>query len=359
MAGTETAEETTVRVQAEPLRELVRRLFVAAGVPEDDARTVSEVLVEADLRGVDSHGTTRTAGYLSMIKLGLLNPRPNVQVLRETPTMAMLEGDNAFGMVVAKRAMSLAVEKARQTTIACVTVRNVTHTGMLAFYTMQAAREGFIGMTCNNGPRILPAFGGRTPIYATNPISFAFPAGDAEPIVLDMATSVVAAGKLRLAGKKGAPIPPDWALDRDGVPTTDAHEAIFHGFMQWAGGYKGFGLAAAIDALGGVLSGGLFGSDVPAMKAFGQEPLVTSGFYMAINPEHFMPLDEFRARIDRVVGMIEASETAKGVDEVFVPGEPERRKRAERLANGIPLTRVVHDELRGLAAGADIPFGLD
>jgi LDH2 family malate/lactate/ureidoglycolate dehydrogenase len=345
-------------VRAERLRPFIAAIYRALGVPEADAETVAEILVEADLRGVESHGSTRVAGYASMIKLGLLNPRPKIQLLRETPSTAMLEGDNGFGMVVARRAMEMALDKASRVGIACVTARNVTHTGMIGFYPMMAARRGFIGLSCNNGPTILPPFGGTTPTLATNPFSAAFPAGHENPIVLDMATSIVAAGKLRQAAKKGAPIPATWALDRWGVPTTDPREAIFHGFLQWAGGYKGFGLATVVEGLSGVLSGGLFGRDVPAMKTFGKEPLVTSAFYLAINPECFMPLDEFASRVDRLVRHIKWSRKAAGVEEVFVAGEIEFRKKAQRLAEGIPVSPVVYDELRGLAAEHGVAFDL-
>ncbi len=347
-----------VRVRPERLRALVARLFTARGVPPEDADSVAEVLVEADLRGVESHGTTRVAGYVSMIGLGLLNPRPSLQVLRDTPSTAALEGDRAFGIVAARRAMRLAMDKARAAGVACVTVRNVTHTGMIGFYPMMAARAGLVGLALNNGPAILPPFGGTTPTLATNPIAAAFPSGEEPPIVLDMATSMVAAGKMRLAAKKGTPIPEGWALDRHGVPTTDPHEAIFHGFLQWAGGYKGFGIATVIEVLSGVLSGGLFGSDVPPMKAFGKEPLVTSAFYLALDPERFVPLPEFRARVDRLVRQIKASGRARGVAEVFVAGEIEFRRRAERLRTGIPLSAVVHEELRGLAEELGVEFGL-
>ena len=359
MSQADASREGAVRpVKAEALRGLIGRLFTAVGAPAEDAETVAEVLVEADLRGVESHGSTRVAGYISMIRLGLLNPRPKVQVLRETDSTAMLEGDQGFGIVVARRAMEMAIEKGRRAGIACVTARNVTHTGMVGFYPMMAAQRGLIGLTCNNGPTILPPFGGTTPTLATNPFSVAVPSAQEQPIVLDMATSVVAAGKLRQAGKKGAPIPAHWALDRHGAPTTDPNEAIFHGFLQWAGGYKGFGLATIVEVLGGVLSGGLFGRDVPPMKTFGTEPLITSGFYMTINPEAFMPLDQFRARADRLVRQIKASEAAAGVSEVYVAGELEFRRRAERLRDGIPLSDIVWGELEALAAAQHVPFGL-
>jgi LDH2 family malate/lactate/ureidoglycolate dehydrogenase len=337
------------RVSPEELRALIERVFAAAGAPAADAAIVAEVLVEADLRGVESHGSTRVAGYVSMIRRGLLNPTPDVRVLRDTPVTGMLEGDRAFGIVVAKRSMELAIDKARAHGVGCVTARNLTHTGLVGFYPMMAVRAGLIGLAMNNGPAILPPFGGATPTYATNPIAAAFPAGRREPIVLDMATSVVAGGKLRLAAKKGREIPDTWALDRHGKPTTDPVEAIQHGFMQWAGGYKGFGVATVVEVLGGVLSGGLFGTDVPPMKDFGREPLITSAFYLALDPERFMPLEEFRARVDRLVDQVKASEPASGVEEVLIAGEPEARCKAERLRDGIPLSAVVRDELRAVA----------
>lgn len=345
-------------VRPERLRRFVARLFAALGVPEHDAATVAAVLVEADLRGVESHGTTRVAGYVAMFRLGLLNPHPEVKVLKETPSMAMLDGDNGFGIVVAKQAMEVAMEKAKGAGIACVTARNITHTGMVGFYPMLAARRGLIGLALNNGPAIVPPFGGTTPTFATNPIAVAFPSGGAPPIVLDMATTMVAGGKLRLAAKKAMPIPEEWALDRRGLPTTDPEEALLHGFLQWAGGYKGFGIATVVEVLGGVLSGGLFGTDVPPMRVFGKDPLVSSGFYTAINPAHFMPLDEFKARVDRLVRQIKSSARAQGVEEVYVAGEIESRRHAERSRNGIPLSEVVYRELGALAEEVHLPFDL-
>ncbi|MFQ5828835.1 MAG: Ldh family oxidoreductase [Candidatus Methylomirabilia bacterium] len=345
-------------VRPDVLTNFVSRVLTAAGVDAPDAETVAEILVEADLRGVESHGTTRLAGYVSMIRLGLLNPKPTVQVIRDAPSLSMLDGDKGFGMVVAKQAMHAAMDKAARVGIASVTVRNMTHTGMIGFYPMMAARRGLIGFAMNNGPAIVPPFGGTSPTFATNPIAVAFPSGEEQPIVLDMATTVVAGGKLRLAAKKGLPIPKEWALDRFGVPTTDPEEAILHGLFQWAGGYKGFGLATVIEVLSGVLSGGFFGTSVPPMKAFGKDPLVTSAFYLAIDPEHFMPLDEFKGRVDRLIRQIKASKRAAGVEMIYVAGEPEFRRHAERSRDGIPLSGAVYQELRGLAGELGVPFDL-
>lgn len=349
-------EEGNVVVRADGLRDFVANLLNAVELPVKDAEIVARILVEADLRGVESHGVTRLHGYIQMVRSGLVNPNPKIAVLRETGSTAVLEGDKAFGMVVAKQAMEMAIGKARRAGVASVTARNMTHTGMVGFYPMMAADEGMIGLAMNNGPTIVPPFGGKTPTMAPNPISVAFPAGEEEPIVLDMATTMAAAGKLRLAAKKGVPIPEDWATDRHGLPTTDPNEAIQHGWLQWAGGYKGFGIALMVEALSGVLSGGLFGRDVPTMKIFGKDPLISSGFYLAINVDYFMPLDEFKFRVDRLIRQVKSSEQAPGVSEVYVSGEPEFLHKAQRSREGIPLSRPVYREIMALSQEHGVPL---
>src|SRR3989442_14420462 len=192
--NTERADQI-VHVRSDRLRALIARLFAARGVPGADAETMAEVLVEADLRGVESHGSTRVAGYCSMIRRGLLNPKPDVRVVRDTPTLAMLEGDGASGIIVARRAMQMAMDRAAAVGIGCVTARNVTPTGLVGFYPMMAARAGLIGIAMNNGPAILPPFGGTTPTLPANPSAAAFPARRRGPIVPDMAPSIVARRK--------------------------------------------------------------------------------------------------------------------------------------------------------------------
>ncbi|MBI2872110.1 MAG: Ldh family oxidoreductase [Chloroflexi bacterium] len=340
------------------LRAFVRDVLTAMNVPRQDAETVSEILVEADLRGVDSHGVTRLGGYVQMIRSGIINPRPKIQVVKETPSTAVIDGDKAFGMPVAKRAMEMTLDKAKQVGLAGVTARNMSHTGMVGFYTMMAASRGMVGMAMNNGPTIVPPFGGITPNLSTNPMSVAFPAGKEEPIVLDMATTVVAGGKFRLAAKKGLPIPKEWALDRSGVPTDDPNEAIEHGFFQWAGGYKGFGLATMVEVLGGVLSGGLFGQEVPPMIHFGKDPITSSGFYLAIDIERFMPLAEFQGRVDTLVRQLLSSKLAKGVERIYVAGGPEFERKRQRTREGIPLSAPVYEELLRLSRELELPFDL-
>lgn len=345
-------------VHNESLRLFVASVLQSQGVPSEGAAFIAQVLVEADLRGVESHGVTRLAGYMGMIEAGVLNATADIAIVQDSGACASLDGGMTFGMLAARKGMDLAIEKSGQYGVSFVTSRNMSHTGMVGFYPMRAAARGFIGIALNNGPSIVPPFGGRTPTYATNPISIAVPAGKEEPVVLDMATTMVAAGKLRLAGKKGGAIPPDWGLDRDGVPTTDPQEVLLNGFLQWAGGYKGFGLGTMVEILGGVLSGGLFGSDVPALKDFGRDPLVSSGAYMAVDIQRFMPLEDFEAKVDRLVGQVRSAERAPGVERIYLPGEPEFLLKQERLAHGIPLSHAVYAELERLAGTLAVPFTL-
>ena len=338
-------QHAPVLVDCERLRTLTATVLSAAGFRSEDAALVAEVLVEADLRGVDSHGVTRLHGYLEMIDAGHVNPQPEVTVERESGGTVLLDGDRGIGIIAARQAMDRAIALSAESGIACVSLRNVSHTGLLGWYTMRAARQGLIGIAMNNGPCMTPPFGGLEPVAATNPISIAAPSGGPHPVALDMATTTVAAGKIRLARKLGQPIPADWGLDRDGQPCTDPAEVIDNGFYQWTGGYKGFGLAMMIEILTGVLSGGLFGRDVPTMVAYGQDPLVSNGFYVAIDVERFLPLEEFCSRVDRLVEQVRETEPIDEDQPVLVAGDKELGCRETRLEQGIPLSHQVADEL--------------
>ena len=342
-------------VSSQKLRPFAAAILHKQGVPQEDAAFVAEVLVEADLRGVDSHGVTRLSGYVSMIHKGVLNPRPAVRVVQDSGATAALDGDHGFGMLGARLAMATAIEKARQFGVSIVTARNLSHTGMIGFYTMSAASQDIIGIAMNNGAGIVPPFGGLTPTHGTNPFSIAIPT-ESDPVVLDMATTMVAAGKLRLAAKKGTPIPLDWGLDRHGEPTSDPNEVLNHGLLQWAGGYKGFGLATAIEVLGGVLSGGLFARDVPRLKVFGQDPIIANGAYIAVDIQRFMPLTEFHDRMASLVSQIRSSERGPGVERIYVAGEPEFRLKEQREREGVPLSAEVLQELLELSKEYSVPF---
>ncbi|PZC48525.1 MAG: Malate/lactate/ureidoglycolate dehydrogenase, LDH2 family [Chloroflexi bacterium] len=352
-----TTEGTVIQAAPEKLRHFVSEVLRKEKVELKEANLVAKVLVEADLRGVDSHGVTRLSGYITMIRSELINPRPNVRVVKEEGATSIIDGDSGFGMLGAKLGMETAIEKARNFGISMATARNLTHTGMIGFYTMMAADQGMIGLAMNNGAAIVPPFGGVTPTFGTNPFSVAFP-GSKNHVVLDMATTTVAAGKLRLAAKKGDPIPLDWGFDRHGNPTSDPREVLQNGLLQWAGGYKGFGLATMIEVLGGILSGGLFGRNVPPLKEFGRDPIIANGAYIAIDVEKFMPLSYFSQRLEELTSQIQTSALGPGVKRILVAGQPEFELKEQRSKEGIPIISEVYNELLQLSEDYSIKFDL-
>ncbi|MFA5884766.1 MAG: Ldh family oxidoreductase, partial [Acidimicrobiia bacterium] len=243
-------------------------------------------------------------------------------------------------------AVDLAVAKAREYGVGTVAVRNSSHLGALGWYTMRGAGAGCITLAAQNGPPFVPPFGGVTGIFSTNPMSYAVPAGDEPMLVLDMATTAVAGNRVLLAQKRGdAQIPPGWANDDRGRPTTDPAQASVRN-LQWFGGYKGYGIALLIEILAGVLTGASFGLvDREPGELTGFDRVTRGYLFVALDPSHYVPLDEFRADVDRLIRDIHASEPAEGVDRVLVPGELEHRRRADRLADGIPLAAALVDEL--------------
>ena len=335
-------------VHAEPLKDFCTEAFASVGVPDDSASIIADSLVEADLRGVETHGVTRLAGYVRMLREGKMNPRPNIKVVKEGPAMVLLDADNASGIVAGVKAMEITIKKAKEVTVSVAGVRNSTHCGALAYFTEMAIEHGMVGFMTVMAPPTVPPYGGKTPVLSTSPWSFAIPAGQGLPILLDMATTVVAGGKIVLAAKKGEKIPRDWALDQDGMPTDDPGKAL-KGFFQWIGGPKGYGLGVVAEVLSGVLVGGPFGRSMPPFThPYGSSQFMQGHFQAALNISHFMPLSEFTSRVDQLIRELKSSERIEGVEEIFLPGEIEWKKKAQRLKSGIPLSSAVWNELKDL-----------
>jgi len=335
-------------VHAEVLKGFCTEAFTSVGVPDDSAAIIAGSLVEADLRGVETHGVNRLAGYVRMLREGKMNPRPNMKVVKEGPAMVLLDGDNASGIVAGVKAMEIVIEKTRKVTVAVAGVRNSTHCGALAYFTEMAITHGMVGCMTVMAPSTVPPYGGKTPVLSTSPWSFAIPAGEEHPIVLDMASTVAAGGKIVLAAKKGERIPRDWALDKDGLPTDDPVKAQ-GGFFQWIGGPKGYGLGVVAEVLSGVLPGGPFGLTMPPVVfPYGSSVFMQGHFQAALNISHFMPVSEFTSRVDQLIRELKSSERIEGVEEIFLPGEMEWKKKAQRLKSGIPLSSVVRNDLKDL-----------
>jgi LDH2 family malate/lactate/ureidoglycolate dehydrogenase len=339
-----------VRVAAEPLRGWVAALFTALGMPEDDAAVSADALVTSDLLGVSSHGVSNYIEliYAPGLRRGTINPKPNVQVVRENASLALVDGDGGMGHVVGARAMRIAVEKARATGVGVVTVRGSRHYGMAGYYPLLALEHDLIGASLTNADAlVLPTFG-RDARLGTNPIAVAVPAGEEPPFLLDMATSTVPLGKIMLAMRAGAPIPLGWAADREGLPTTDARAAFEAlrllplGGSYEQGSHKGYGLAALVDILCGALSGSILGDHGGVGNEVGH-------FFAALDPSVLVSIDEFKGAMDRFLRRLRETPPVDTAEPVIYAGWKEHLARQERERDGIPLHPTVHDYLRQLS----------
>jgi len=307
-------------------------------------------LVEANLRGQDGHGVLMLPRYMDQVKKGTMKFGVKVETVRETPSTALLNGNWGFGQVIGVRAMELAIKKAKDHTIGFVGVINCNHIGMLAHYPMMALEHDMIGVTlCNSSPEVAP-YGGRMRKLGTDPICVAIPANREKPIVLDMATSVVAAGKVRAKYVKGEKTPEGWIIDNDGQPTVDPSVFMsLKGMLLPVGGYKGFGLSLVVDVLGGALTGAGCSST---------EFQRGNGVIMyAIKIESFTPATTFKERVDNLIRSIKSTPTAPGYSEILVPGEPEFRTMEERSKKGIEVDDMTWQALRSLGKELGLDIG--
>ena len=321
------------------LRKFTRQIFEACCSPPPNAAIVADHLVDSNLLGVDSHGLIRIPQYADDLRKGEIQPAAPVVVVKETETTAAVDCGWNFGQVGAMRAMEVATAKAREHHTACVVAQRCGHAGRLGAYTEFAARQGFIALGFCNSPRhghfVVP-WGGRDPRLATNPISFAFPAGPGDPIVADFSTASAPEGKIRVYRDRQKPLPEGWIVDADGKPSTDA--ASFYGPPMGSilpfgreSGYRGFALSLLVEVLGGTLGGLNITVDQPGNGV---------GF-IVIDAAAFMPGEHFFELIEELRSYVKSSKPAEGFDAVLVPGEPESRTARDRRQNGIPLDEVI------------------
>src|SRR5215467_5129978 len=305
MTSIQTASSKTASgpfyVDAEAAQSFGRQLLVAHGLSEEDAATVAHCLVLADLRGVDTHGLQTLPHYLERVRRGLINPRPDLKVERVKPMVGSLDGQNAFGFVVATKAMAEAIDMAREFGVGIVSARRSTHFGMAANYALQAMDAGYIGIVFTNASRAMPPWGGREGLSGTSPIAVAAPAGKETPFDLDMSPAVAARGKIRRAARRGESIPLDYALDAQGKPTTDPNAALDGGVVQPIGGPKGSGISMLMDILGGVITGAGCGGDVGNQFLDYDRPQNVGHFFLAMKPDLFVSRDEYFKNMDKLV----------------------------------------------------------
>jgi L-2-hydroxycarboxylate dehydrogenase (NAD+) len=350
-------DDTRERFSAESLTELTTKVFEKLGMPPEDAAIGAEVLIDADLSGIESHGIAHLPwhpGYAPGFKRGLVNPNPNVKVLRDSPVAATWDADGGLGVLIANRAMHACMEKAEAAGIGMVAVTNGRHFGAAGYYARIAAERDMIGMAMCNVPPLAVASGSLDRAYGTNPIAMGAPVENDHPFLLDIATTAVAGGKLEIAMRQGKGIPPGWAVDAEGNDTDDPSILRQKGALQPLGSWvetsshKGYGLGIMVDVLTGVLPG--MGSAI--FNGAGQQ----GWWFAAWRIDAFRDVAEFKADMKKMVDHLRGLRPRPGVERVLVAGDPEAMAREERTARGIPLDEETIDQLKELAAELEIPF---
>ena len=352
--------ENLKRVDQRKLTSFVSNAFAKLGVPKDDAKIAANVLVMADLRGVDTHGVIRfnpRSWYVKWLRDGQMTAAPNIQIVSDAASTALIDGDRGIGMVIGHRAMELAIKKAKDCGVGMVGVRNSRHFGMSAYYAMRALPHDMIGIAMTNASRqVVPTFG-RDARFGTNPICLAAPAQNELPFVIDMATTTAAAGKLELAARRGASIPLGWALNDKAEPTSDpriaqkARRLLPLGGTREGGSHKGYGLAILVEVLCGVLTG--------TVTALNQNQDPRGHFFAALRIDAFRPVAEFKSDMDRLIRELKSTRPIEGQERVYVAGELEFETAKDRTAKGIPLLGSVVNDLRDVGKQLGITYDRD
>jgi L-2-hydroxycarboxylate dehydrogenase (NAD+) len=341
---------TPLRVTVPKLEAFIARAFQAVGISPVESKSIAELMVRADVQGSEGHGVFRLPQYIRRIQGGAVNIKPDIRVVREAAGMALVDGDNGMGHLVMRFATGKAIEKAKTAGVAWVGVKWSNHAGPASLYAAMPLEHDMVGLYLAVGnANHLPAWGGLDMLLSTNPIAVAVPAGDEAPIVLDMATTVAAYGKVKTKAQRGEMMPEGWMMDRQGRPLTDPRRAN-EGFLLPIGGYKGYGLALIFGLLAGTLNGAAMGRDVVDFNADDTTPTNTGHVIVAINVEAFQPVAEFKRSVDALTRDLRKSERLPGVDRIRLPGEGSHAARIDRSKNGIPLPAPLAASLAQLAS---------
>lgn len=364
-------ERVSMIVHAEPLREYIQSVLLAWGMPLPDARVTTDLLVETDLRAIESHGVSMLPMYEQLLHQGTLSMTPVRAVVRDTPSIALIDADRGLGHPVAQEAMLMACNKARLCGIAAVGVRNSHHFGATGLYAEMAAKQGLVGFVTSSTSvaGVLPT-GGANPLLGTNPIAFGAPGGSHGPFLLDMSTSTVAVNKIKVYAFKNLDIPFGWVFDEYGQPVYDSHKALALCLAQKngglsplgvnpdTGGHKGYGLAGMVQILSSALTGGSF-SPTRNRQGAAQVPHNIGHFFMAIDPTAFRESGEFEHDVEEMIDvLIESTPTCDDIP-VQIPGDPERAARKRRIKDGMPMPQDLLEKLRAIARNADVPYLLE
>lgn len=344
-------EKSSKKIRISDLKQFCKDSLIAAGMSEENAQITAEVLTETDAFGTHSHGTVNLAGYIKKTQVGGLDISAEPVMVKEGPAFAIMDGQNGFGMVAGYRAMTLAIEKAKQTGIALVTIKNSTHFGAAGYYANMAASKGLIGISMSNVDPNMTAPGAKGMLIGNNPVAYAAPAGQTPSISLDIALSNVASLKVVNARKEGKSIPDTWVVDKDGLPTTDPSHYPEEGAVQPMASHKGYGLAVMVELLTGVLTGGGVSvlGDIVSWCFDLESPNNVCHTFIAIDVEQFIGKEEFIKRTDAMAEALRSAPKAKGANRIYTPGEIEWNK--HKLAeDALALPGNVVESLEGLQA---------
>jgi len=355
------------KISYQQLFDLAKAILQKIGCSEKDAELAVKVLLSADVRGIDSHGVARLSGYVRLWEVNRINATPDINIIHQTPSTAVVDGDSGLGLVIAPWAMQVAIEKAKNVGTGWVSVQNSNHFGIAGYHAMMALEHDMIGIALTNAsPLVSPTFSIER-LLGTNPICVAIPAGSEPPFVADMATTTAANGKLEILQRKNGVAPLGWIQNKEGKPSTNPHELKGGGALLPLGGdrehgsHKGYALGAIVDILSAVLSGANYGPWVPPFPAYVPMPDEQPGkgighFFGAMRIDAFRPAEDFKKNMDKWIQRFRSAKTVEGQKRVIIPGDPEREMEAERMKHGIPLMPVVLDDLKYLAEKFGIGF---
>lgn len=344
-----------MRIPVDRLRKFMEDAAIKIPLDKKSAHTMVDNLLTANLWGVNSHGVGRYPNYIRRLKKGFVNTKPDIKIRHTFPAMISVDGNNGLGSVVTVAALEEAMRTADTYGIAIAGIKNSNHFGAAGYYTNMAAEKGYISMICTVGPANMPPFGGMEPYFSTNPLSVGIPCRERPHIIVDMATSMAAKGKIREAARKGQPIPEGWAIDKDGNPTTDAQAAV-DGLVLPMSGHKGSGLAMTIEYLAGVATGGGFGLDVVMQYGDDPTPANVGHSLIVFKQDGFLSSGELSKRLDRFCKELRAIRPAKGFEKVILPGEKEFMSETIVREKGIEIDTVLYEQLKKIAEDANCEF---
>jgi len=332
-----TIDKESVTLSSHDLKAVASKLLEKAGVPEEQAARAADVMVNADLKGIESHGVRWLDIYLKRIQAGCVKPVTDLKVVQEKAGLLLLDAQNGLGQVALSKGVEMGIAKAKSAGVCAVGVRNSNHCGALGYYTEMATKANMAAIVMTNGTPLMAPWGGTTPCIGTNPISFAVPSQGA-PVILDMATSASARGKVFVAAQKGTKLPDGIALNKEGEPTTDPKEAL-EGLLLPVGGPKGYGLSLIIDIMAGIMTGSNHGQNITSLYGDLEHSQNIGHFAVIVNIDDFMPLSDFFAGMDKSRDELKGSKLAKGINQIFLPGEIEANTARQRAEQGaiIPL----------------------